>query len=283
MIDATDPIDLLRARNPVPRGSLYEAAAEQAARVLAQLGIDDGPDRGLEGADRTSARLARRHRGHKRLVLTAVAGGLVLLGAAAAATAIGVMPWISRAQEFSSAPFVTTPAPETLPGSNVVLTVPGPESTTFEVITNNAVTIGGKVNSCVAVINKDSHGQPQGAGLKGCGPAGAAGPGAAGAAVPAAGSFDWQAPSGTTYAVVEGSEPGSNAAIVALRDPTGATLATGKVRGGYFLIYTLATATLPSNGSLVFSDASGHVIDSLPLDLSPLRPCVGTAPQGPCG
>lgn len=275
MIDATDPIDLLRARNPVPRGSLYEAAAEQAARVLAQLRIDDGPDPGPEAANRTPARLAGRRRGHKRLVLAAAAGGLVLLAAAAVATATGVMPWITRQQEFNSTPFVTTPAPETLPGSNVVLTVPGPESTTFEVVTNNTVTIGGEVNSCVAVINKDSQGQSQGAGLKGCGPARAA--------VPAAGSFDWQAPSGTTYAVVEGPQPTSNAAAVALRDPTGATLATGKVEGGYFLIYTPATPTLPSNGSLVFSDASGHVIDSQPLDLSPLRPCVGTAPQGPCG
>lgn len=275
MIDATNPIDLLRVRNPVPRGSLSEAAAEQAARVLAQLRIDDRPDPGLKAADRTSASLARRRRGHKRLVLTAVAGGLVLLAAAAVATATGVMPWITRAQEFRSEPFVTTPTPATLPGSNVILTVPGPESTTFEVITNNTVTIGGEVNSCVAVINKDSQGQPQGAGLKGCG--------TAGAAVPGAGSFDWQAPSGTTYAVVEGSPATSNAAIVALRDPTGATLATGKIRGGYFLIYTLATATLPSNGSLVFSDASGHAIDSQPLDLSPLRPCNGTAPQGPCG
>lgn len=275
MIDATDPIDLLRARNPVPRGSLYEAAAEQAARVLAQLRIGDGPDPGLEAADRTSARLARRRRGHKLLVLAGVTAVLVLLAAAGVATAIGVMPWITRAHEFRSTPFVTTPAPEALPGSNVVLTVAGPESTTFEVITNNTVTIGGEVNSCVAVINKNFQGQPQGAGLKGCG--------AAGAAVPAAGSFDWQAPSGTTYAVVEGPQPTPNAATVALRDPTGATLATGKVRGGYFLIYTLATATLPSNGSLVFSDASGHVVDSQPLDLSPLRPCIGTTPQGPCG
>jgi hypothetical protein len=265
MIDATDPIELLRARNPVPPGSLYEAAAEQAARVLAQLRSDDGP--------------ARRRRGHKRLVLTAVAAGLVLLAAAAAATATGVAPWITRAREFRTAPFVTTPNPATQPGSDVVLSVPGPESTTFEIVTNNTVTIGGKVNSCVAVINKDSQGQPQGAGLKGCGPAGAAG-----AAVAGAGSFDWQAPSGTKYAVVEGTQPNSNAATVALRDPTGATLTTGKVEGGYFLIYTLATPTLPSDGSLVFSDASGHVIDTLPaLDLAPLRPCTSATSPAPCG
>ena len=280
MIDATDPIDLLRARNPVLRGSLSEAAADQAARVLSQLRIDDRSDPGLKTADRDSAGLARRRRGHKRLVLAAVAGGLALLGAAAIATATGVMPWIRRAQEFNSAPFVTTPAPERLPGSNVVVTVPGPESTTFEIITNNTVTIGGKVNSCVAVINKDSQGQQRGAGLKGCAPVRAAGPGAESFR---AGSFDWQAPSGTTYAVVEGTSPTANAATVALRDPSGATLATGKVGSGYFLIYTLATPTLPSNGSLVFSDASGQVIESQPFDLSPLRPCIGTAPQGPCG
>jgi hypothetical protein len=273
MIEATDPIELLRARNPIPPGSLSEAAAEQAARVLAQLRTDDGPDLGAAAANRTSAGLAKRRRGHKGLVLTAVAGGLVLLGAAAVATATGVMPWITRAREFSSTPFVTTPTPAALPGSHVVLTVPGPESTRFEVITNDTVTIGGKVNSCVAVINNDAQGRRQGAGLTGCG--------AAGAAVAGAGSFDWQAPSGTHYAVVEGT---SDAATVALRDPSGATIASGKVEGGYFLIYTLATPTLPSDGSLVFSDASGHVVDSLPApDLSALRPCTSAASPAPCG
>jgi hypothetical protein len=275
MTDASDPIDLLRARNPLPPGSLSEAAAEQAARVLARLRVDDGPDPGPEAADRASAGLARRLRGHKRLVLSAVAGGLVLLAGAAVATATGVMPWITRAQEFRSTPFVTAPNPAALPGSNVVLTVPGPESTTFEVITNDTVTIGGKVNSCVAVINKDPQGRARGAGLKGCG--------GAGAAVAEAGSFDWQAPSGTRYAVVEGPQPTSDTATVALRDPNGATLATGRVEGGYFLIYTLATAALPSDGSLVFSDASGHVVDAQPLDLSPLRPCTSAASPAPCG
>lgn len=260
MIDATDPIDLLRQRNPIPPGSLYEAAAEQAAGLLARL--------------RTEAALAgpaRRRRGRRRLVLTAVASVLVLLGAAGVAAGTGVLPWITRAQEFRSAPFVTTPDPATLPGSDVVLTVPGPESTTFEVISNNTVTIGGKVNSCVALVNKDAQGRSQHV-TTGCG--------GQGAAAPAASSSDWQAPSGTTYAVVEGT---ADAATVALRDPSGVTLATGKVEDGYFLIYTLATATLPSSGSLVFSNASGHVVDSQPLDLSPLRPCIGTAPQGPCG
>ena len=207
---------------------------------------------------------------------------MVLLAVAGVATATGVMPWITREQEFQSAPFVSEPNPATLPGSKVVFTAPGPESTTFEIITNNTVTIGGKVNSCVAVINVDSQGQAQGAGPRGCGTASTVAPGTLGGF--GAGSFGWQAPSGTNYAVVIGTTPpASNAAIVALRDPTGATLGTGKVRGGYFLIYTLATATLPSNGSLVVSDASGHVIDSQPIDLSPFRPCVGTTPQGPCG
>lgn len=270
MIDATDPIELLRRRNPIPPGSLYEAAAEHAAGLLAKLRTDDrlGP----EAADRALAGPARRRRGRRRLVVAAVGGVLVLLAAAGVATGTGVLPWITRAQEFDSTPFVTTSTPETLPGSNVVLSVPGPEATTFEIITNDTVTIGGKVNSCVAVINTDAQGQRQGAGLTGCGPARAASP--------AAGEFDWQAPSGATYAVVEGT---ADAATVALRDPSGATLATGKVEDGYFLLYTLATATLPSNASLIFSDSSGHVVDTLPFDLSPLRPCIGRAPQGPCG
>ena len=55
MINATDPIDLLRQRNPIPPGSLYEAAAEQAAGVLAKLRTDSRLDLGLDTANRSSA------------------------------------------------------------------------------------------------------------------------------------------------------------------------------------------------------------------------------------
>jgi hypothetical protein len=252
--------------------------------LVRQLMIEqtDGLALDPETANRVLTAARRRRRRRERLVLIAVPSAVVALAAAGIATATGVMPWITREQQFTSTPFVTVSNPATVAGSKVVLTVPGPESTTFEVITNNTVTIGGKVNSCVAVINKDSQGQPQGAGLKGCGaaPRASGPPGAAGAG---AGSFDWQAPSGTKYAVVEGTEATPNAATVALRDPNGATIATGQVAGGYFLIYTLATPTLPSNGSLVFSDASGEVVDKLSLDLSPLRPCTSAASPAPCG
>ncbi len=275
MIDATDPIELLRRRNPIPPGSLYEVAAEQAAGVLAKLRSDDGLELDPKAANRALAGLARRRRGRRRLVLAPVAGVLVVLAATGVATATGVMPWITRAQEFRSAPFLTTPNPAALPGSHVVLTMSGPESTTFEVITNNTVTIGGEANSCVAVINKDAQSRSQHL-TTGCG-------GPSTVAAPSASSSDWQAPSGTEYAVVDGQQPTSNTATVALRDPKGATIATGQLGGGYFLIFTPATATLPSNGSLVFSDASDHVVDSQPLDLSALRPCTSAASPAPCG
>jgi hypothetical protein len=244
--------------------------------LVRQLMIEqtDGLALGPETANRVLAAARRRRRRRERLVLIAVPSAVVALAAAGIATATGVMPWITREQQFTSTPFVTAPNPATVAGSKVVLTVPGPESTTFEVITNNTVTIGGELNSCTAVINKDAQGRSQPLG-RGCG-----GPSAV---TPHAGSVEWQAPSGAKYAVVDGPEPTPEAATVALTDRDGVTIATGQVGGGYFLVYTPAREALPSTGSLVFFDASGEVVDKLSLDLSPLRPCTSAASPAPCG
>jgi hypothetical protein len=244
--------------------------------LVRQLMIEqtDGLALGPRTANRVLAAARRRRRRRERLVLVAVSSAAVALAAVSIATATGMMPWITREKQFLSTPFVTVPNPATVAGSKVVLTVPGPESTTFEVITNNAVTIGGELNSCTAVINKDAQGRSQPLG-HGCG--------GQNAATALFESGDWQAPSGAKYAVVDGPKPTSEAATVALTDRDGVTIATGHVGGGYFLVYIPATEALPSTGSLVFFDASGEVVDKLSLDLSPLRPCTSAASPAPCG
>jgi hypothetical protein len=246
--------------------------------LVRQLMIEqtDGLALGPRTANRVLAAARRRRRKRERLVLFAVSSAVVALAAASIATATGVMPWIRGEQQFLSTPFVTTPNPATVPGSKVVLTVPGPESTTFEVITNNTVTIGGELNSCTAVINKDAQGRFQPIGT------GCAGPNAV-TAKDVSESSDWPAPSGAKYAVVDGPEPTSEAATVAITDRDGVTIATGHVGGGYFLVYTPATEALPSTGSLVFFDTAGEVVDKWSLDLSPLRPCTSASSPAPCG
>ena len=90
--------------------------------------------------------------------------------------------------------------------------------------------------------------------------------GAPGAAVADAGSLDWQAPSGVTYAIVAGQTPTSTAAKVALLASNGVTATTEPVAGGYYLVYAPAELSV---ASLVFYDARGQVVDELALHPHP--------------
>jgi hypothetical protein len=200
----------------------------------------------------------RRHPTWHRLprfrpVLAVAVGAALMLVGAGVAAATGVLPWWNTEQAVVSSPFFTSADPATVPGSTVRLAVPGPESTTFEVVTNDTVTVGTAREHCTAIVVKDAQRRKQ-PGLTSCG--------AAGAAVARAGSFDWQAPSGVTYVVTAGPTPVSTAAKVALRTGHGVTATTEPVSGGYYLVYAPAE---PSTTSLVFYDASGQVVDRLGL------------------
>src|SRR5581483_8921429 len=136
--------------------------------------------------------------------------------------------------------------------STVQLTVSGPASTTFEVVTNT-VTVGTDQQKCTAIAVKDAQGRSQHL-MTSCG--------APGAAVAQAGSFHWQAPSGATYAIVAGPTPTSTAAKVALLTSNGVTATTEQVAGGYYLAYAPVDLSL---AKLVFYDARGEVVDELAL------------------
>jgi hypothetical protein len=214
---------------------------------------------GHDAASRALRAAPRRRFKRRRVVLMAVSAAAFAVGVAGIAAAAGVMPWWHSVQTMRSAmnsPFVTSADPAAVPGSTVRLTVPGPASTTFEVVTNTVTVATGRAD-CTAIAVKDAQGRSQQL-MSSCG--------VPGAAVAAAGSFDWQAPSGATYAIIAGPTPTSTAAKVALLVSNGLTATTEPVAGGYYLVY--APARL-STGSLVFYDARGQVVDELALHPHP--------------
>ena len=211
---------------------------------------------GHDAASRALRAAARRRFGRRRVVLIAAVGAAITVVGAGVAAATGVLPWWNSVQAVESSPFGTSADPAAVAGSTVRLSVSGPASTTFEVVTNT-VTVGTDQENCTAIAVKDAQGRSQHL-MTSCG--------APGAAVADAGSFDWQAPSGVTYAIVAGPTPTSTAAKVALLASNGVTATTEPVAGGYYLVYAPAELSV---ASLVFYDARGQVVDELALHPHP--------------
>jgi hypothetical protein len=202
---------------------------------------------------------ARRRSGRRRVVLIAAVGAAFTAVGAGVAAATGVLPWWNTVQTMRSgmsSPFATSADPAAVAGSTVRLSVPGPASTTFEVVTNTVTVATGQAD-CTAIAVEDAQGRSQHL-MTSCG--------APGAAVAQAASFDWQAPSGATYAVIAGPTPTSTATKVALLASNGLAATTEPVAGGYYLVYVPAEL---STGSLVFYDAHGQVVDELALHPHP--------------
>jgi len=210
---------------------------------------------GHDAAGRAIRAAARRRFRRRRAVLIALGAAFTVAGAGVAA-ATGVLPWWNSVQAVESSPFGTSADPAAVRGSTVRLSVPGPASTTLEVVTDT-VTVGADQENCTAIAVRDAQGRSQHL-MTSCR--------APGAAVADAASFDWQAPSGVAYAIIAGPAPTANAAKVALRAGNGLTAATGPVAGGYYLVF--APAEL-STRSLVFYDAHGQAVDELALHPHP--------------
>lgn len=214
---------------------------------------------GHDAATRALRATARRRFERRRVVLIAAVGAAITVVAAGVAAATGVLPWWNTVQTMRSgmsSPFATSADPAAVPGSTVRLSVSGPASTTFEVVTNTVAVDTGQAD-CTAIAVKDAQGRSQHL-MTSCG--------APGAAVADAGSFDWQAPSGVTYAIVAGPTPTSTAAKVALLASNGVTATTEPVAGGYYLVYAPSELSV---ASLVFYDARGQVVDELALHPHP--------------
>ena len=214
---------------------------------------------GHDAASRALRAAGRRRFERRRVVLIAAVGAAITVVGAGVAAATGVLPWWNSVQTMRSAmssPFATSADPAAVAGSTVRLSVSGPASTTFEVVTNTVTVATGQAD-CTAIAVKDAQGRSQHL-MTSCG--------APGAAVADAGSFEWQAPSGVTYAIVAGPTPTSTAAKVALLASNGVTATTEPVAGGYYLVYAPAELSV---ASLVFYDARGQVVDELALHPHP--------------
>lgn len=210
---------------------------------------------GHDAASKALRAAARRHFGRRRIALIAALATAITVAGAGVAAATGLLPWWKSEKAMTSS-FATSADPAAVAGSTVRLSVSGPASTTFEVVTNT-VTIGTDQENCTAVAVKDAQGRSQHL-MTSCG--------TPGAAVAQAGSLDWQAPSGVTYAIITGPTPTSSATKVALLTSTGVAATTEPVAGGYYLLY--APAELLVSG-LVFTDARGQVVDQLALHPHP--------------
>jgi hypothetical protein len=223
-------------------------------------------DLGRDAASR-ALRAAARRRGRRRLGLIAASCAAFAVAGTGIAAATGVMPWwMSHTSPVDSSPIVTSPDPAAVAGSIVQFTAPGPESSTFEIVTGTPATVGAVQVTCTVTAVKDAQGRSQHV-LESCKQPGMLD--ARGATV------DWQAPSGTLYAVFTGPAPTATAAKVAVKDSHGVTAATGPVGNGYYLVWASAeelsqdARTGVVNGSLVFYDASGQVVDEWALDPHP--------------
>jgi hypothetical protein len=201
---------------------------------------------------------AQRRRSHKqRLGLIVGAGAAFAVAGTGIAAATGVLPGWSSSKQALSSPFGTAANPGAVPGSEIRLTAPGPESSTFEVVISTVITAAGQQQQCLAIAVKEA-GQWQHL-ITGCR--------GAGATVPTSASFYWQTPSGATYAIVTGPDPTSDAAKVALQDSNGNTIGTGVVGGGQYLVYASAEDR-NAQADLVFYDNSGRVVDQSTIQLA---------------
>lgn len=223
----------------------------------------DGMDLEKDAATKAIRAAARRRRS-KRLALMAGSSAAFAVAGTGIAAAAGVLPWWTSVEATTSSPFATAQDPAAVAGSQSRLTIPGPESTTFEVVTNT-MTTGAQHLNCTAVAVKDAHGRSQHL-TNSCG--------APGAFTALAGSFDWQAPSGATYAIVTGPAPTSDAAKVVLTDSNGVT-SSEPVAGGFYLVYAPA-ASLSPNDRLVFYDTAGKFVDEMSLGFGTPKAATGT-------
>jgi hypothetical protein len=153
-------------------------------------------------------------------------------------------------------PFVSTPDPASVAGSRVVLSVPGPESTTLEIVTDT-ISVAGIPGTCMDVVVKEPQGQTANV-VSSCGTPSMASPVAA--------VQNWQAPSGASYAIVDSKAPPGAATVSLTGSPTQPTV-TEPVGGGYYILYVPASE-MSGYTDLTFKNDAGQVISVNPISLS---------------
>jgi hypothetical protein len=125
---------------------VYEEDVVSLEELRSVLSTYAGPDEPRERPARAFRAVARRRFRRGRNADRRAGAVFIAVGAGVAA-ATGVLPGWKTEQAVMSSPFFTSADPATVAGSTVSLSVPGPESTTFEVVTRHGYdrAVGGRL------------------------------------------------------------------------------------------------------------------------------------------
>jgi hypothetical protein len=251
MVDDLELVRIMFDADPLPADRSYRDVIRD--RLSAEIAVAE-PSEPFQAA-RSTTRSGRRSTKARVAVLAGASAALVV-GAGVISAAAGVLPnpWSGPAMD--KIPFVSTPDPASVAGSRVVLSVPGPESTTLEIVTDT-ISVAGTPATCTDVAIKEPQGQTANL-LSGCG-----GPSAAS---PIAVAVNWQAPSGASYAIVNSKAPPGAATVSLSGSPTLPTV-TEPVGGGYYVLYVPASE-LSEYTDLTFYNPAGQVVSVNSISLS---------------
>ena len=250
MVDDLELVRIMFDADPLPADRSYRDVIRD--RLSAEIAGTE-PSEPFQ-APRSQTRSGRRSKA--RVAVLAGASAALLVGAGAISAAAGVLPnpWSGPAMD--KIPFVNTPNPAAVAGSRVVLSVPGPEATTLEIVTDT-VSVAGTPGTCTEVAIKETHGQAANV-VSSCG--------TPSMASPVAGVVNWQAPSGASYAIVSSKAP-PGAVTVSLSGSRTLPTVTEPVGGGYYVLY-VPSSEASEYDNLTFYDQAGQVISATSISLS---------------
>jgi hypothetical protein len=213
-----------------------------------------------------SPSIRRRPRLGRRSAIAA-AGALAVI-AAGCGIAAAAGPFDPPQPSPAATSFMSSPDPAKVPGAKVQLSVPGPEGTTFQVV-SDTVTTPNQTAACVALGIIGSHGEPladhPGGGCADviAAPGGTVPPRLA-QLTPSIQLQVWHSPSGASYYVIFGQGiPG--VAEVSLTNSGGAAATTQPAVPGGYAIYIPATR-LVDYDHLIFTNTSGTILFSQNLN-----------------
>lgn len=251
-MDALEQLSHYRHVDPVDDG-IVAATVDTIAAAVA-VGHRDTAVR------RRPAPSWRRTRGRR----IAIAAGAVLtaMGAGSGiAAATGLFSPTQQPPRVQS--FMGSLNPAKVPGATLQLSIPGPEGTTLQVVTDD-VTTSDQVADCVALGIIGPDGQPESTGGRAGCSTGNFEPGGTAPTLrqmtPSINLQIWKAPSGANYFIIFGkSIPGVARVTLSGSDGVAATAEPANPNG--YVIFSPA-ASLASHSHLDFTDKSGKIMFS---------------------
>jgi hypothetical protein len=203
----------------------------------------------------------------RRTIRRSLLGAGVVLAALGIATGVAAatnsFPFDTSADLGSALAILSSPRPQSQPGTTVEATTPGPEGTVLRVVSALGNNTAYHVAECAALVISLPDGSPAPGSLPhqvGCDAiSSATKPLTPAQQVPGSGQqvAQWTAPSGTEYNFIFG-QATAGTDSVALTNTSGAVGAKVAVNSkGWFVVYE-TTAEYEYYGQLTFIDSSGH-------------------------